>query len=617
MAFSFTSRYNIVVEKGGFLYMEIQERLRMLREEMAKRNMDAYIIPTSDFHETEYVGEHFKARAWMSNFSGSAGTLVVCKDCAGLWTDGRYFIQAAKQLAGTGIDLMKMGEEGTPLMAQYIVDHMEQQGVLGFDGRVINTKLAEALKEKIKEKQGTIECEEDLVGLIWKDRPSLPTDKAFSLDVKYCGESSADKLAKLREVMKEQHIDVHIISSLDDIAWYTNMRGNDIACYPVVLSYLIVSQDNAQLFVDESKLDETLRTQFAQDHVQILPYNQIYEELKQLKQDAVVMLDKATINYKITSSLPENVTIKACKNPSQLWKAIKNDVELENNRKAHIKDGVAVTNFMYWLKQNIGKIQITEVSAADYLEECRKAQDNFIEISFDTISAYNENGAMMHYHATGDDCTTLRPEGFLLVDSGGQYLEGTTDITRTFVLGPISEQMRHHFTAVLRGMMNLSRAQFLYGCNGINLDILARQPMWCEDIDYKCGTGHGVGFVLNVHEGPNGFRWKRVAERSDSGTLEEGMVTTIEPGIYLEGQYGIRTENELITRNGVKNEYGQFMNFETITFAPIDLDGIATEELSKDEKVWLNAYHKEVYEKLSPYLEAPVKEWLKEYTREI
>lgn len=597
--------------------MEIQNRLRMLREEMVKRNMDAYIIPTSDFHETEYVGEHFKARAWMSNFSGSAGTLVVCQNSAGLWTDGRYFIQAAKELEGTGIDLMKMGEEGTPLMAQYIVEHMSEHGVLGFDGRVINTKLAEALQEKIKEKQGTIACEEDLVGLIWKDRPSLPTDSAFSLDVKYCGESSSDKLSKLRKHMLEQQADVHIVASLDDIAWYLNMRGNDIACYPVVLSYLMVTQEGASLFVDETKLDETLRSQFAQDHVETLPYDGIYDAVKQIKGDAVVMLDKASVNFKITSSLPETVTMKSCKNPSQLWKAIKNEVELENNRKAHIKDGVAVTNFMYWLKTSIGKTRITEVSAADYLEECRKAQENFIEISFDTISAYNENAAMMHYHATGEDCAELKPEGFLLVDSGGQYLEGTTDITRTFVLGSISDAMRHHFTAVLRGMMNLSRAQFLYGCNGINLDILARQPMWCEDLDYKCGTGHGVGFVLNVHEGPNGFRWKRVAERSDSGTLEEGMVTTIEPGVYLEGEYGIRTENELITRKAVKNEYGQFMSFETITFAPIDLDGIDPEELSKDEKAWLNNYHKQVYEKLSPYLEEPVKEWLKDYTRAI
>ena len=282
-----------------------------------------------------------------------------------------------------------------------------------------------------------------------------------------------------------------------------------------------------------------------------------------------------------------------------------------------IKDGAAVTNFMYWLKNNIGKISIDEVSASEYLETCRKQQDNFIEISFDTIAAYNENAAMMHYHATKEHCAKLEPNGFLLVDSGGQYFEGTTDITRTFVLGEISDEMRRHFTKVARGMMNLSRAKFLYGCTGINLDILARQPLWSEDIDYQCGTGHGVGFVLNVHEGPNGFRWKRVPEREDSEVLQEGMVTTIEPGVYLEGRYGIRTENELICRKGKKNEYGQFMEFETITFAPIDLDGIDVTLLSEEERAWLNAYHKEVYEKLSPYLSDEVKEWLKIYTRAI
>lgn len=597
--------------------MNIVERLTALRAEMEKRNIDVYIIPTSDFHETEYVGEHFKARNWMSGFSGSAGTLVVCRDCAGLWTDGRYFIQAAKELEGSTIDLMKMGEEGTPLMAQYIYDHLSEGHALGFDGRVINTTLAEALQGKIKDKQCKIQCEEDLIGLIWNDRPELPKDEAFALDVKYCGVSSKEKLTRIREEMTKRKVDVHIISSLDDIAWYLNMRGNDIACYPVVLSFLMIDQDKAQLFVDEAKLNEELRTQFAQDQVEIKPYDGIYDAVKTLCKDTAVLLDKATVNFKITSSLPEGVRVVSSKNPSQLWKSIKNDVELENNRIAHIKDGVAVTNFMYWLKTNIGKMTITEVSAADFLEACRKEQENFIEISFDTISAYNENAAMMHYHATEENCAELKPEGFLLVDSGGQYLEGTTDITRTFVLGPISEKMRHHFTNVLRGMMNLSRAKFLYGCSGMNLDILARQPMWSEDLDYKCGTGHGVGFLLNVHEGPNGFRWKKVPERNDSETLEEGMVTTIEPGIYLEGEYGIRTENELITCKGVKNEYGQFMNFETITFAPIDLDGIDPELLSKEEKAWLNAYHKEVFEKVAPFVSDEVKTWLKEYTRAI
>ncbi|MCI9523709.1 MAG: aminopeptidase P family protein [Erysipelotrichaceae bacterium] len=597
--------------------MEIINRLQALRKEMEKRNIDVYLIPTSDFHETEYVGEHFKARAWMSNFSGSAGTLVVCRKCAALWTDGRYFIQAAKELQGTTINLMKMGEEGTVAIEDYVAEHLSQNGVLGFDGRVVNTKLAETLKDKIKQKQGSMHFNEDLVGLIWKDRPSLPKEDAFYLDERFSGKSIASKLTKIRKEMKQLHADVHILSSLDDIAWYLNMRGNDIACYPVVLSFFIIEENTAKLFVDESKLNEQLKKKFAESHIELYAYEAIYHAVENVSEHARVLLDKHTVNYKITSSLPRNVQIIDQKNPSQLWKSIKNETELENNRKAHIKDGVAVTKFMYWLKQNIKNQTITEAQAADVLEDFRKQQENFIEISFDTISAYQENAAMMHYHCDHESTKELNPQGFLLVDSGGQYYEGTTDITRTFVLGDISDQMRHHFTSVLRGMINLSRAKFLYGCSGMNLDILAREPLWCEDIDYKCGTGHGVGFVLNVHEGPNGFRWKVVPERNDNVVLQAGMVTTVEPGIYLEGQYGIRTENELITRKGVKNEYGQFMEFETITFAPIDLDGINPKEMSRDEKNWLNAYHKEVYDKISPYLSDEECVWLKEYTRPI
>ena len=597
---------------------QIQMRLTALRKEMAKRNMDVYIIPTADFHETEYVQEHFKARAWMSNFSGSAGTLVVCKDCAGLWTDGRYFIQAANELKDTGIDLMKMGEEDTPPMAQYIYEHVREGNAIGFDGRVVNDKLAEAFGNRIKEKQAVMKCDEDLVGLIWQDRPSLPKEKAFSLDIAYCGMGSAEKLEQARAWMKEQSIDVHIVTSLDDIAWYLNMRGNDIPCYPVVLSYLIIEATKAQLFVDETKLDDTLRKQFAHDRVEIKPYDSVYEAVAQIREGLCVALDKSIVNYRLVHALAQGVHIKDSKNPSQLWKSIKNETELKNNRLAHIKDGVAVTKFMYWLKKNIkDNKDITEASAAAVLEDLRREQEHFIEISFDTIAAYQANAAMMHYHGDEEHCAKLEPKGFLLVDSGGQYMEGTTDITRTFVLGEISEQMRHHFTAVLRGLINLSRAKFLYGCSGINLDMLARQPLWSQNLDYKCGTGHGVGFVLNVHEGPNGFRWKIVPERRDSERLEEGMVTTIEPGVYLENEYGIRHENELICRKGEKNEYGQFMEFETITFAPIDLDGIDVTMLSKEERAWLNAYHEAVYEKIAPYLNQEEADWLKEYTRAI
>lgn len=596
---------------------QIQERLTALRKEMSQRDIDVYMIPTSDFHETEYAGEHFKARHWMSNFSGSAGTLVVTRKEAGLWTDGRYFIQAERELKDTGIQLMKMGMENTPLMEDYILDHLEAGHALGFDGRVVNTGLAEKLKDKIAAKHGILHSDEDLVGLIWKDRPALPKEPAFTLDIAYCGESTTSKLSRLRKWMSEHEVDTHIVTTLDDIAWILNMRGNDISGFPVSFAYLIVEMDRVTCFIDQSKLNEEMRKRFAKEGVSVDDYEAIFNAVEKLNSNARILMDKGTVNYRITQALPSTVTITDERNPSQLWKAIKNDVELQNDRIAHIKDGVAVTKFMYWLKQNINTMTITEYSAAEKLAQYRSELEHWIDCSFGTISAYNENAAMMHYQANADNAATLRPEGFLLVDSGGQYFEGTTDITRTFVLGSISDRQRRHFTNVLRGMMNLSRAKFLYGCRGMNLDILARQPMWSEDLDYQCGTGHGVGFVLNVHEGPNGFRWKMVPERTDNAVLEAGMVTTIEPGIYLEGEYGIRTENELICRKGIKNEYGQFMEFETITFAPIDLDGVDPALLSNDEKAWLNSYHQEVYEKISPYLNDDERKWLKEYTRAI
>lgn len=594
----------------------IKARIAALQALMKERNMDAYVIPTADFHETEYVGEYFKARHFMSGFTGSAGTLIVTQKEAGLWSDGRYFIQAEKELQGTGITLMKAGEEGTPSLVEYVDAHLQEHGALGFDGRVVNTALADSFLTIVQAKQATMKVDEDLVGMLWLERPSLSCESAFALDVSYSGKLAKDKLRDIRIKMKEFACDTHIVTSLDDIAWILNMRGNDVTCFPVVLAYLIISEKDATLYIDEQKLDATLRTQFSNDQVVIKPYDAIYEDVKTLH-GANILLDKARVNYKITSSLPSDVSIRVEKNPSLLMKAIKNETELANLRLAHIKDGVAVTKFMYWLKHNVGKGSITEVQASAYLEALRREQEHFIEPSFDTICAYNENAAMMHYHANAETCATLAPSGLLLVDSGGQYLEGTTDITRTFALGQISETMKLHYSTVLRSMIALAKANFLYGCRGVNLDILARGPIWDLNLDYKCGTGHGVGYLSNVHEAPNGFRWKMVKERDDSAILEAGMVTTDEPGIYLEGQYGIRHENELISQLGEKNEYGHFMNFETITFAPFDLDAIDPAVLTTAERAWLNAYHQEVYQKLSPYMSEAQQEWLKEYTRSI
>lgn len=596
--------------------MTIIEKLAALRVLMKERDLDVYMIPTSDFHETEYVGEHFKARSYMSGFTGSQGTLVVTTQDAALWTDGRYFIQAANQLKDTTITLMKQGEEGVPTIGQYIYDHMTEQGGLGFDGRVMNTKLVKGILYKLQEKQVRVSYEEDLVGMIWTDRPGLPEKQGYLLKETYSGKSTKDKLKDLHEKMEKHGASHHIVTSLDDIAWITNMRGWDIACYPVVLSYLVLTLDGGTIYVDQKKLTEELIQNFNENHIEIKGYHDIYEDVKAIPKDAVVLLDSSVVNYAITQNLHENIKLIDHVNPSQMMKAMKNEVELENNRKAHIKDAVAMTKFMYWLKKNVGKETITEISASEYLKKLRIAQ-GAIDLSFQTISAYKEHAAMMHYSANEESDVALKNEGMLLVDSGGQYMEGTTDITRTFVLGQITEEERFYFTTALRSNIALSKANFLYGCRGMNLDILARGPLWDHQMDYKCGTGHGVGHLLNVHEGPNGFRWKIVPERKDSCILEEGMTQSNEPGVYEEGKFGIRHENEMVVHKGKKNEYGQFMYFETITFVPFDLDGLDVSLMTQYEKEWLNWYHGQVYEKVSPFLSEEETIWLKEATRAI
>ena len=595
----------------------IPERLAALREEMKRRNIDIYVVPTADFHESEYVGEYFKARRFITGFTGSAGIAVITLTEAGLWTDGRYFVQAERQLEGSTVTLYRMGEEGVPTVDEFIADKLPEAGCLGFDGRVVNAAWGEKLLQIAEKKDGHLYVSEDLIDLVWKDRPELSRASMFLLEEKYSGKSTADKLAEVRAEMAKDGANVHILTSLYDIAWLLNIRGGDIANVPVVLSYLVLTDTECIWFVQEEALDDTIRAYLAANHIQTRPYNAIYDYVPTIAENAVVLLNKSGVNYRICSELKPQIKVVNKANPTELMKAIKNPTEVNNTRLAHVKDGVAVTKFMYWLKTNIGKIPMTEISASDYLEERRREQDNFIDLSFGTICAYGANAAMMHYSATPESNAELKPEGFLLVDSGGHYYEGTTDITRTFVLGPISDEMRTHFTAVCRSNLNLANAKFLYGVCGLNLDILARGPLWEMGIDYKCGTGHGVGYILNVHEGPNGFRWKIVPERHDSGVLEEGMITTDEPGVYLEGKYGIRTENELVCKKAEKNEYGQFMEFENITYAPIDLDAIDPDQMSFREKEMLNNYHKKVYEVISPYLTEEENEWLKKYTRAI
>ena len=582
----------------------IRERIIKLRELMKKRGIDVYVVPSSDYHQSEYVGEYFKSREFISGFTGSAGTIVVTENEAGLWTDGRYFIQAEKQLKESTITLFKMGEENVPTYIEYIGKNLKNGQCLGFDGKVLSGKNVFDIKTGFGKKEIKIEDRYDLIGEMWSDRPALPKSDVFILAEKYCGESFESKIERVRKKMSNLNTNKHILTSLDDIAWLFNMRGRDVKNNPVSLSYAMISIEEAVLYIDKNKITEEVEKYFIDKNIQLKDY--FSEDVKTIAKNDVVLLDTAKVNYLIYNSIPAETEILDKPNPSTLMKACKNDIELENLKNAHIKDGVAVTKFMYWLKKNIGGQEITEMSAAEKLESFRKEWADYMEPSFNTISAYEANAAMMHYSANKDSNSQLAPRNLLLVDSGGQYIDGTTDITRTFVLGECSGEVKEHFTLVLKGMLSLSMIKFMYGITGTNLDILARRPVWSRGIDYKCGTGHGVGFLLNVHEGPHSIRWQYNPQ-----VLEAGMTVTNEPGVYIQGSHGIRLENELIVRNAEKTDFGQFMTFETMTYAPLDLDGVVTELLNEEEKEFLNNYHQIVFEKISPFLSEEEKKWLK------
>lgn len=604
----------------------IEERLCNLRKSMQRAAINCYLIPTSDYHDSEYVSSFFMVRKYFSGFTGSAGTLVVTEEEAALFTDGRYFIQAAKELAGTEIKLMKMGEAGVPTIPQYLERVLKEEENLGFDGRVVKADDADVYEEILSKKHGKIIWDKDLAKEIWQDRPALIHHPVSALEECYSGESALSKIGRVRDKMKEEGADVHILTSLDDIAWLLNVRGNDVESCPVVLSYVVVTMGQVLLFAKEVSdkgheggeeiWTEELCWYLEENGVTLCFYEDFYDYIAQIHEKKV-LLCKGRASCRLMKGLSGDVTVIDRPNPTTLMKAVKNQTEMENLRKSHLWDGVAVTHFMYWLKKNVGRIPMTEVSAAAYLEELRKKVAHFVEPSFATICAYGANAALAHYSAKEEACEKIRPEGMLLVDSGGHYLEGSTDITRTFVLGEVTKEIKEHFTLVLRALLNLKNSKFLHGCRGINLDVLARQVLWERGLDYKHGTGHGVGYLLSVHEGPNSFRWKLLPDYQDNAVLEEGMVTTDEPGIYIEGSHGIRLENELLCRKGEANEYGQFLYFEDLTCVPFDIDGVELSLLTETDRVRLNAYHKEVFEKLEPYFEGEELDWLKEVTREI
>lgn len=580
----------------------MKETLITLRHEMEKEGISALIVPTSDPHSTEYVCAHYAARKYVSGFTGSAGILVVCKDCAGLWTDGRYFLQAADQLEGSGIDLMKMGQVDTPSIEDYILDHLDEKEVVGFDGRLITIAQFDQYQEAFEEKELCINAEVDLVDRIWTDRPALPATKTYLYDEKYAGKSVADKLAEVRKEMEEREADHLILSKIDEIAWLLNLRADDITYYPVALAYMILSKESGTLYIDESRLDENSRQLYESLNLSIKGYDEIYTDVSSL--DGLVTIDPDTANVRLSLLL----TCPSIELPSPIidLKAIKNDVEIANTKIAHLKDAVAVTKFMYWLKHT-DLSKESELSVSAKLQSFRAKQENYIEDSFAPICAYQEHGAIIHYQSTPESNVALEQKGFLMIDSGGQYLEGTTDITRTFVLGPITEKQKHWFTVVLRGHIRLEMAHFLEGCSGKNLDILAHGPVWDEQMDYQHGTGHGVGHLSSVHEGPQSIRWK-----GNDAIIHPGMITSDEPGIYIPNEFGIRHENEILAVADEKNFYGQFMHFETLTWVPFDRYGIDASLMQENELDWLNAYHQKIVEKLSPYLNGEENAWLEE-----
>lgn len=594
--------------------MTIPERITALRRRMSEKNIDVYLVPSADNHQSEYVGDHFKSREFITGFTGSAGTAVITQKEAGLWTDGRYFIQAEKELSGSGITLYKSGEPGVPTIVEYLESVLPQNSTLGFDGRVISASDGRQYEQRFAAGNIHIEYRHDLIDSIWQDRPAISTAPVFLLEETYSGESTSSKLGRIRDVMSKDGATVHLLAALDDIAWLLNIRGRDTSYTPVVLCYAAIMTDCVHLFIDERKLSGEIKVALSNDNIILHPYNDIYLFAANLSREEAVLFDPELINYTLYNSIQAEATRIEKNNPCILLKAIKNEVEIENIRKAHIKDAVAHTKFMYWVKTNYDKEQITELSASDKLESLRAEQEHFLWPSFEPISAYGAHAAMCHYSSSEETNVILEGGSLFLTDTGGNYLEGSTDITRTVALGEISDEWKCHFTNVLRGNLALSKIKFLYGCTGENLDILARQYLWNLNLDYKHGTGHGIGYLLSIHEGPCSIRWQY---RGKPLALQSGMILSDEPGIYIEGSHGIRLENELLVREGVTNEYGRFMHFEVLTCVPFDLDAIDVSLLNREEKEQLNDYHKLVYDTISPHLDQDEKEWLKKYTRAI
>lgn len=599
----------------------VVKRLNALKTLMKQKNMDYYLIPTGDYHGSEYVSEYFKVREFFSGFTGSNGTLLVGPVETCLWTDGRYFIQAEKELDGTGIFLQKMGEKNVPTIGEYLKEHIGEGETIGFDGKVVTAVFGRKLEEVLASKTVNFSYKEDLADALWIDRPTFKQNEVIvpEDEIGLFGKTTSEKLDEVRDKLKEAGVCALVLSKLDDIMWLFNIRGKDVECNPVAFSFAIITMTDTYLFVGEQVINAELLVKAQKDGFVLKPYNSFLDSLKTLNLGEKIWLCENSTPYAVYKCFEED-KLYLYSNPTELMKAVKNETELNNIREFYLKDSVAVTKFIYKMKKERERISqgkaMTEYDAMLLMDSLREEIPGYLDKSFTTISAYGENAAMMHYEATKENCALLKNEGMLLVDSGGQYLGATTDVTRTIAMGTVTEEMKVHFTKVAEGMLSLANARFMYGCTGRNLDILARGPLWEIGMDYKCGTGHGVGYILNVHEGPQNIRYRYIESASEA-VLEEGMLVTDEPGVYIAGQYGIRTENVLLVQREFENEDGQFMKFEMLTFVPIDLELIDIKCLDERTKDNLNEYHRQVYEKVGPYLSEEERCWLKENTKNI
>ncbi len=598
---------------------DYKNRIASIRKEMASAGIDVLYVPGGDFHMSEYVGDHFKCREFLSGFDGSNGEMVITEDRACLWTDGRYFIQAAEQLAGTGIELMKIGEPGVPKISEFMKEVLKDGETLCFDGRCVSGGTFDRLKNALEGKTVNFKTDIDLVGKIWSDRPSLPTAKAWILDPQYTGQTRAEKLSLVRDKIKEAGCTHLVIAALDDIAWLFMFRGDDIYYNPVTLSYALISEKEAILYMAPDKASD-IKEELEKDCVTIKDYEDIFADLSSLRKDSKVFLDNELTNIRLIASMPEEVEIKNGWTPAMVMKACKTDVEVQNERQAHISDGAALTKIIYDIKHLgtdkgafAGKDTVTELDVAEVLLGYRKEAEDFIGESFAPIVATAAHGAIIHYEPTEETNIPLEKDNLVLMDTGGQYLRGTTDVTRTIAYGTPTGKMKKLYTAVLKGNIALSAAVFAKGTSGRVLDILARKPLWEIGYDYKHGTGHGVGYLLNVHEGPQNISMANSPKGNTA--FEPGMITSDEPGVYLEGEFGIRTENMTVCVPVNKTEFGEFRGFEVLTMVPYDRDLIDTGMLTAEEVTQINDYHREVYEKISGLLDDERKKWLEEVTK--